>query len=641
MEPEATPRAAAPAPVDPEAHGISGAPPFRRLRVYAFDPSLDTQMETAVLNRATIKIPWDDDLEPGPVGEYLEVVDIDPPSDCMYAPVDLNNRYVLAEDGLDPSEGCPQFHQQMVYAVAMATIKSFEAALGRTALWAPVLSSDGTEKYVAKLRIYPHALRAANAFYSPAKKALLFGYFPAAAARPDRHLPNGLVFTCLSHDVVAHETTHALLDGMHRRLLEPSNPDMLAFHEAFADIVALFQHFSLPDVLRSQVAKTRGDLASENLLGQLAQQFGEATGRYGALRDALGAVDKETKQWEPRKPDPSALERVFEPHARGALLVAAVFSAFLSIYRSRTADLLRIATNGSGVLPSGALHPDLVNRLASEAAKSARHVLYMCIRALDYCPAVDVTFGDYVRALITADVELVPDDDLGYRVAFIEAFRRHGIYPRDVRTLSVDSLRWQSPDASIRDIFRRGMCRAGRIHDRVTGLLRSWNRSNDRCLIFDRIRECRELFQEWSDELPLDVAGQLGLSREPAPTLGSCTVASVRLARRVGPDGQIKSDLVVEITQEEQVRIAAAVPPARTAFTFRGGCTLIIDSEAGTIRYIVSKNMTSATRRARQQEFVTRPSMPSLEAAYFRTTGDEGEPFALLHGLTGGTEGLL
>ena len=69
----------------------------------------------------------------------------------------------------------------------------------------------------------------------------------------------------------------------------------------------------------------------------------------------------------------------------------------------------------------------------------------MCIRALDYCPPVDLTFGDYLRALITADYDLVRDDDLGYRIAVVEAFRQHGIYPHDVRSLSIDSLRWQEP----------------------------------------------------------------------------------------------------------------------------------------------------------------------------------------------------
>src|SRR5205807_1545929 len=186
---------------------------------------------------------------------------------------------------------------------------------------------------------------------------------------------------------------------------------------------------------------------------QLAQDFGQATGSHAALRDALGAFGA-NGMWQRKEPDPMEIECTFDPHTRGSLLVAAVFDAFVSIYKSRIADLLRIATNGTGVLPAGQLHPDLVNRLASEAAKSAQHILNMCIRALDYCPPVDMTFGDYLRALITADSDLVPDDDLGYRVAFIEAFRRRGIYPRDVRTLSVESLRWQAArDEDSRKVF--------------------------------------------------------------------------------------------------------------------------------------------------------------------------------------------
>ena len=76
----------------------------------------------------------------------------------------------------------------MVYAVAMTTIGHFERALGRRALWAPrylatrtrARRDDATEgEEVRRLRIYPHALRTDNAYYSPDKKALLFGYFPA------------------------------------------------------------------------------------------------------------------------------------------------------------------------------------------------------------------------------------------------------------------------------------------------------------------------------------------------------------------------------------------------------------------------------------------------------------------------------
>ena len=274
---------------------------------------------------------------------------------------------------------------------------------------------------------------------------LFRSYFSADDTDRGDHMPGSMVFTCLSHDVVAHETTHALLDGMHRRLLRPTNPDVRAFHEAFADIVALFQHFTFTDILRQQIAATRGDLRThQHLLGQLAGQFGRSTGLRGALRDAIGRIDA-AGRWVAHVPDPREYESTTEPHARGAILVAAVFDAFLSIYERRTADLIRLASEGTGVLRPGALHPDLVGRLASDASKTAQHVLTMCIRALDYCPPVDITFGEFLRAVVTADVDAVANDDLHYRVAFIEAFRKRGIYPRNVRTLSVESLIWRGP----------------------------------------------------------------------------------------------------------------------------------------------------------------------------------------------------
>ena len=97
------------------------------------------------------------------------------------------------------------------------------------------------------------------------------------------------------------------------------------------------------------------------------------------------------------------------------------------------------------MLPAGAISHDLVERLADEASKVAGQMLNICIRALDYCPPMDIIFGEYLRALITADSDLVPYDRLGYRVAFIEAFRDRGIYPRDVKHLSPGSLRWEAP----------------------------------------------------------------------------------------------------------------------------------------------------------------------------------------------------
>jgi hypothetical protein len=608
-------------------------PPFRRLRAYAFDPSMSTQLDTAVLNEVTLKVPWER-LDPGPVGEYLEVVDYDPPSNVFYAPVDLNDPHLLAQDGLSPSEGVPQFHQQMTYAVAMTTIAHFERALGRKVLWSSRFVREGDavreEQVVQRLRIYPHALREANAYYSPAKKALLFGYFPASMTNPGRNLPGGIVFTCLSHDIVAHETTHAILDGLHRRFIEDSNRDALALHEAFADVVALFQHFTFPESLRYTIARTRGDLARQNLLGELAQQFGQAIGQHGALRNFITA-----------EPDPKAYEQATEPHDRGAILVAAVFDAFLAIYKSRVADLLRIYTGGTGVLREGDLHPDLVNRLAAEASKSAGHVLHMCIRATDYCPPVDVTFGDYLRALVTADEDLVPDDDKNYRIAVIEAFRRRGIYPTDVRSLSAESLRWLKPRVPIP---------VETMPDLDLGLAasrkESWDRQN---------RNRYKLWREWlrpanGQGLPAEIASEMGLSLDhDAPQtiergeqgLPKVEVHSVRAARRAGPDGNQLSDVVVEITQrrrgyldsDDQAKAdKGRLKGKEPDFIFRGGCTLLIDLGSRQVRYCISKDVARETRLERQRKYLAPGDQQSLRAMYFggsRVTRDE--PFALLH----------
>src|SRR3972149_3119270 len=104
-------------------------PKTRLLRVFAFDPSLNLSLDTAVINQLALSVPWEG-VGLGPVGECLEVVDFDPASNAFYPPVDLDDNYLLVQDGLWPSEGTPQFHQQMVYAVARKTTQNFGEGLG-------------------------------------------------------------------------------------------------------------------------------------------------------------------------------------------------------------------------------------------------------------------------------------------------------------------------------------------------------------------------------------------------------------------------------------------------------------------------------------------------------------------------------
>lgn len=661
---------------------------MRRLRIFAFDPSLATRLDTAALNQVTVSVRWEDDLEPGPVGEYLEVVDYDPASGLVYEPVDLNHPHLLAQDGVAPSEANPQFHQQMVYAVAMTTIRSFERALGRVAFWADHHTYDQgkpSEQFVRRLRIYPHALRDRNAYYSPEKKALLFGYFPVTT-QDSHNTPGTVVFTCLSHDIVAHEVTHALLDGVHPRFNEPSNPDVHAFHEAFADLVSLFQHFSYPSVLLSQISSTRGTLDTENLLSQLAQQFGRATGRGSSLRDALGAENPETKVWEPRQPDPHLLAQTTGAHQRGAILVAAVFRAFIVIYRSRTADLFRIASGGTGMLPPGDLHPDLTRRLATEAADCADRVLQMCVRAIDYCPPVDITFGDFLRGVITADLDYAPEG--GFRTVFIQSFSEWGIHPRGITSVGPDSLAWPRGEDLVQDLRAGGPQTVGQptssrrlssatpLQHRTAlraGFLNGiagWNLDSDRHAVWKQLDGLKSKLHQWlvkdGDSLGRDYATIFGLVVDKAGVprtvyrdedgIPSVEIHSVRPAIRRASSGSSRVDLVVEITQrrrgyflpEDQAKADAPGQPALPAdehgdFIYRAGCTVLIDPATQDIRRVIRTQGDVCSSEALEEVRAFRCGEADTEGNAFdaglshslrsKTKGGRprNEPFALLH----------
>ena len=642
-------------------------PPYRYLRGYSLDPGFSTRLDTARISEVVYRIPFEP-LEPGPVGEYVEVMDFDPASGSWYEPVDLSDEQVASQHGVAPSEGNPQFHQQFVYAVAMKTIRHFERALGRKIVWYPrVLSPKGkangakdvrwAREYVQRLRIYPHAIRDANAYYDPEKAALLFGYFTAADQSQGANYPGGLVFTCLSPDIVAHEMTHALLDAIHHRYMEDTNPDVAAFHEGFADIIALLQRFTFRDLVEHQLAASRGQIDEYTVFGELATQFGEAlAGHRGALRSMIGTWN-EQGQWEPLKPTPSDYVDNVEAHDRGAVLVATVFDAFQRIYKYRTLDLLRIATNGTGRLPEGSIHPDLVRRLAGEASDIAEHLLQICIRGLDYCPPHDVTFGTYLRALITADLDIAPEDENGYRVALIEAFRARGIFPRGVNTLSIESLCWTRPAFSDKQRATVDFI-ATKLKPMITSLIETTDREElyKRSLMAQaRLNELlmgkASLYsaKEWEG-----FVNSLGLTSRPVSELFGRDSSKIRFLRdgkpdnryiprvevhtlrpafRAGREGRQIEQVVVTLTQRITADIGEDGESKR--MIFRGGCSLILNlGNLNTVEYVVLKNIKSYERFRRQAQYLNGEdpdgALPS-QSLYARDDRDWRLNFNLLH----------
>jgi hypothetical protein len=225
-------------------------PIYRPLRIFTLDPSV-SRLEGSI---ALVNIPYEP-LKPGPSGALFKIDNYDGWQKVRYRSVELNDPAVLIRDGRDPSPSDPQFHQQMVYAVCSSVYAAFKSALGRHIAWG-FETTDDAERL--QLLIRPHAAEERNAYYDKSRGELCFGYYHAEDKVMGPNLPKGFVFTCLSHDVVAHEVTHALLDGLRAHFTYPSGADVLAFHEAFADLMAIFQHFSYEKataICNSQIAR--------------------------------------------------------------------------------------------------------------------------------------------------------------------------------------------------------------------------------------------------------------------------------------------------------------------------------------------------------------------------------------------------
>lgn len=565
-----------------ESQYVLAQPSRRPLKIFASDP----MMGRTTGNRITIEI-GNERLCPGPQGERLEVIDYDASHDRFYPPVNLDDAAILMQGGLDPTESDPRFHQQMVYAVAQRTLENFDRALGRR-----LKLRRGKQP---RLRLFPHAFHAANAFYDRDLHGLLFGYFRANRSDPGANLPGQTIFTCLSHDIVAHEMTHALVDRLRRYFLEPSNEDVPAFHEGFSDIVALFQHFSFQELLRDQIQANRGDIRSRSQLVELARQFGYATGAGRALRSALD------------QPDAKLYTSVVEPHRRGSILVAAVFDAFFNTYQRRIKDLIRIATGGTGRLPDGDLHPDLVNRIAGEASKTAQLILTMCIRAFDYLPPVDITFGDYLRALVTADYELFPADDFGQRSALIDAFRIRGIYPQNVTSLAEESLLWENVDRNFPPIpvesLERFLVRSATAYSRSAA---NWEEP-----VSPDSAAAQEYYMTTDEGTDLDVNDTMAMQlREYAGTNAialrldptqKIEVHGFHSVFRVAPDGRLLIELVAQFAQKDTTKTEEL-----GGLPLRGGTTLIASAD-GTVRYLIAKPLPSQNHpKAVQDEALAR-----------------------------------
>ena len=562
-------------------------PIHRPLRIYTLDPSVSARLGGV----ATVQVPYEK-LESGPLGALFDVRCDGAPKELRAEALNLDDPHLLLSSGLSPSPAAGQFHLQMVYAVASLTYAVFKRALGREIAWATPPGPDGSHRLVIRAFV-----PGANAGYSREAGDLSFGYFKAGRRPAGFTVQGGLVCTALSHDIIVHETTHALLDGLRSSFMEPTNVDVPAFHEGFSDLVALLLHFTYADVVERALRDSRWNLNRLSLLTDIAREFGYARARkgdQGALRsgvdvEGIAAFDSDVPP--SGREGPRAYDPKLEAHALGSVLVSAVFEAFVTIVRRKCDRLFQIAGVDPSALGKTGLNDPLIKAIAQEAGDVANQFLNICIRAIDYCPPADLELGEYLRALITADGDMERTDKWGFREAVMRSFRRRGIFPDHVRFMTEDAVRWAPPGAALNIpalAFRNLRFEGEPGQPASAGELA---RQADALGAFVTRPEHARHFQLVS------AGGRLPKGMVQA---SPAIVQSVRVTRRAAPDGRVLFDLVGEVTQ------CCTVERSGSVFEVQGGSTVIVDPE-GNVRYAIYKRLESDGRRARQHAAMTGP----------------------------------
>ena len=280
---------------------------------------------------------------------------------------------------------------------------------------------------------------------------------------------------------------------------------------------------------------------------------------------------------------------------------------------------LRIATNGTGVLPEGSISRDLVHASPVRPPTSRSTCCTSASARSTTRRPNDITFGSYLRALITADLDIAPEDENGYRVALIEAFRARGIFPDRVNTLSIESLLWQAPRSPSKS-------RSARLHrarqlkndirelvetDRPATALRALGAgAGEAARYADRQGSRFSGPAEWERFL-----NKLGMTSRPVSQLfgkalrasASCPIGAdpdtyiprievhtIRPAFRAGREGRQIEQVLITLTQRVDPDLG---DDGDARMIFRGGCSLILSlGDLNRVEYVIVKNIKSYGR---------------------------------------------
>ncbi|TFD68367.1 hypothetical protein [Cryobacterium gelidum] len=436
-----------------------------------------------------------------------------------------------------------RFLAQQVYAVAASTLALFESTLGRRMGWV-----NGGRLTISA---YDRVSYRESGYYRD-DGLIRFGH--KRDGRTSKAVP-----LALFRDLVAHEVTHAIVDGYRPKWADShAEIDQLALHEAIADLVALLSVFSTQTLVEQLLTQTGGDSRNlddldEDLLRRDLFRLGDGLFKRGTARPSL--TDDLAANWR----------TLSDPHLRGGAMVQVLLRVVARLWLQRLD-----APGGRSSL----------YQVARAGASVGRQVLSMLIRSLGYMAPVDVTWEDLLRGILAADTAVVPDDDLDYRGTVVTAFAEAGIALPTLTDLS-----GISTFVGLRYPVR--LAALGSDPEEIVRFL-------------------------WENPVLL-AAAKIDPTRPIA-------VERVRPTLRVGPDGFVVSEIGATFTQEFRLSAAEARSfglATRTPVFIRGGGQLRFD-EGGRLSFAALKPILDLERQRAKlaaQERAIRPTDAAPPAA--------------------------
>ncbi len=302
-----------------------------------------------------------------------------------------------------------------VFGAVHKTIKLFEEqdALGRPVVWA---------FGAPQLLVVPRAGEMANAYYERESHSLQFFRFA------DPKNSGRWIYTCNSQDIVAHETAHALLDGIAPDLYSAISPESLAIHESVADLAALLVSLRCRELTARVLSTTGGSVDNSNVFSGLAEEFGSALDRE---RPYLRNLNNDTTVRD--VPDD-------EPHDLSTVLSGTFYTLLLKTYEELRPQLAANAILDPKLVSASEAQFVAQSATAEQADPrplgfgddvkalfvAADRVKRTLVRGLDYLPPGDVNFADLARAVLASDEASHPDSST-QRDWLVEEFVKRGI----------------------------------------------------------------------------------------------------------------------------------------------------------------------------------------------------------------------